>query len=104
MLSLLTLPFRLFFGILFGLLALPFAILGALVALPAALLLLPFLLLRFLFKTVVGLLVLPLMLLAAIVGIVAVSFTALLPLVLPIALAVFCVWIALKLASPAATV
>ena len=41
MLWLLTLPFRLFFGIVFGLLALPFALL----AIPFALLLLPFLLL-----------------------------------------------------------
>ena len=55
MIWLITLPFRIVFGLFFGLLALPFALL----AIPFALLFLPFLLLRVLIKTAMLALVLP---------------------------------------------
>ena len=61
---LLTLPFRIAFGLLFALIALPFALL----ALPFALLALPFLLLRLVIKTAVALVVLPLVLLIGALG------------------------------------
>jgi hypothetical protein len=88
---LLTLPFRIFFGVLFAILLLPFTVL-----------LLPFLLLRFVIKTAVFLLVMPFVLLAAVVALgvafVAVFFALLVPL-LPIAFVVFCVWAIVRMAS-----
>jgi hypothetical protein len=100
MFDILTLPFRLVFGILCSLLALPFALL----AIPFALLYLPFLVLRFLVKAIVALVMLPFVLFAAIIGIglalVAISVFLILPLVLPIAFVLFCLWIAARLAAP----
>lgn len=91
MFCLLTLPFRIFFGVLFAILLLPFTVL-----------LLPFLLLRFVIKTAVFLLVMPFVLLAAVVALgvafVAVFFALLVPL-LPIAFVVFCVWAIVRMAS-----
>lgn len=80
MLDLLTLPFRLFFGIVFGLLALPFALL----AIPFALLFLPFLLLRVFIKTAVALVMLPVVLLAVVIGIGATLFAVALAVALPL--------------------
>jgi hypothetical protein len=86
MFEILTLPFRLVFGIFCSLLALPFALL----AIPFALLYLPFLFLRFLVKAVVALVMLPFVLFAAIIGIgiglalVAISVFVIVPLLLPI--------------------
>jgi hypothetical protein len=95
---LLTLPFRIVFGLLIGLVALPFAVL----ALPFALLLLPFLLLRVLIKTAVLVVVLPIVLLAAGAAVVlaffAVSFAVLIPLI-PIAFVALCVWAIVHLAA-----
>jgi len=65
MFSLLTLPFRIVFGLFFGLLALPFALIGLPFALLFGLLFLPFLLLRFVIRAAVGLVVLPIVLLVA---------------------------------------
>lgn len=91
MLHLLTLPFRLFFGLLFGILLLPFALLA-----------LPFFLLRVLVKTAVLMVVLPFVLLAVGVGLLiaflAVFFALMIPL-LPVAFLLFCVWAVVRLAS-----
>src|SRR5262249_47353576 len=104
MVYLLTLPFRLVFTILGALLALPFAIL----AVPFALLFLPFLLLRFVVKAIVGLVLFPFVLVAAAIGIViaivAAVFAVVVPLIVPVAIVAFCVWLVLKLASPAVVV
>src|SRR2546430_712115 len=87
MVYLLTLPFR----ILFGLVLLPFALL----ALPFALLLLPFLILRFVVKAAVALVVLPFVLFIGVIVCVALaiafSLAILVPL-LPFALLAFFVW------------
>ena len=100
MFYLLTLPFR----ILFGLLLLPFALL----AIPFALLLLPFLILRFVIKAAVAVVLLPLVLfIAAIVCVaLAVAFSlALLAPLLPFALAALFIWVVVRAASrPAATI
>ena len=91
MFYLLTLPIKIFFCILIGLLFLPFA-----------LLFLPFLLLRLVIKTAVLVVVLPFAFMAALIGI-AVAFAAMLvtlliPL-LPIAFVVFCVWAVVRATS-----
>jgi hypothetical protein len=95
---LLTLPFRIFFGLLVGLMALPFVAL----ALPFALLFLPFLLLRVLVKSAVMLVVVPIALLVGglviVVGLFALSFAVLVPL-LPIAFLAICVWAIVRLAA-----
>ena len=84
MLFLLTLPFRIAFGLFFGLLLLPFA-----------LLFLPFLLLRFAVKAVVMLIALPIALLAMggvlLVAMLAVGLALAIPL-LPFAFIALCIW------------
>ena len=91
MFCLLTLPFRIVFGILVAILLLPFT-----------LLLLPFLLLRVLVKTAIFLVVMPFVLLATLIALgvafAAVVFALLTPL-LPIAFVAFCVWAIVRTAS-----
>jgi hypothetical protein len=95
MFSLLTLPFRIVFGLFFGLLALPFAFIAMPFALVGIVLFLPFLLLRFVIKAAVGLVMLPVVLLLA--GIVcaallvAAAVAILIPLS-PLLLIGFIVW------------
>ena len=93
MFYLLTLPFRLAFGLLFGVLLLPFA-----------LLLLPFLLLRFVIKSLVLLVALPFVLLAVgaamVVALIAVIFALMVPL-LPFAFVALCVWAIVRSSRPA---
>jgi hypothetical protein len=90
---LLTLPFRIFFGVLFGILCLPFAILF-----------LPFLLLRLVIKSAVLLFVVPIVLLAMLfavgVALVAVLFAVLAPL-LPFAVVALIVWAVMRPSRPA---
>jgi hypothetical protein len=84
---LLTLPFRL----VFGLLMLPLALL----ALPMALLLLPFLLLRVFVKATLFLFLLPIALLVGLIvaaAMVVASVAMVIPL-LPVALLALCVWV-----------
>ena len=104
MIYLLTLPFRLVFGIICSLLALPFALL----ALPLALLYLPFLLLRVLLKGIVGLVLLPFMLVAAVITafvvVAAIVLGVIVPMLVPLAFVACCVWLALRLASRTAVV
>jgi hypothetical protein len=92
---LLTLPFRLFFGLLFGLIFLPLTILF-----------LPFILLRLVLKTAFALIMLPFALVMAFIGIafavLAVSFAILIPL-MPFVVIGVCVWL-LTRNSRAATV
>jgi hypothetical protein len=82
---LLTLPFRLFFGLLFGLILLPLTILF-----------LPFILLRLVLKTAFALIMLPIALVIAFIGItfalLAVSFAVLVPL-MPFVVIGVCVWL-----------
>jgi hypothetical protein len=96
MFFLLTLPFR----IAFGLLLLPFALL----LLPFGLLILPFLLLRFVLKSIVLLMVLPFVLLAVggalVVALVAILFAVMIPL-LPFAFVALCVWAIVRSSRPA---
>ena len=97
---LLTLPFRIVFGILCALVALPLALL----ALPFALLALPFLLLRFVIKAVVTLALLPVILFVTLIGVVAGFFALSLAIavpLLPLAFLAFCVWAIVRMASPA---
>jgi len=93
MFDLLTLPFRLVFGLLCAVLFLPFA-----------LLLLPFLILRFVVKALVLLVALPFVLLAAgvamVVALIAVVFALMVPL-LPFAFVAFCVWAIVRSSRPA---
>jgi hypothetical protein len=78
MIWLLLLPFRLLFGVVFGLVALPFVIL----LLPFALLLwLPFAILRFTLKLALGILVLPIVAIAMILGLLVGGVALLLPLI-----------------------
>ncbi len=84
MFHLLTLPFRIVFGLFFGLLALPFALLLLPFALIGSVLFLPFLLLRFVIKAAVGLLVLPIVLLLAGIVCVALFFAAALAVLIPL--------------------
>jgi hypothetical protein len=94
-LCLLTLPFRLFFGLLLGLIFVPFTILF-----------LPFILLRIVLKTAFALIMLPFALVMAFIGIafavLAVSFAILIPL-MPFVVIGVCVWL-LTRNSRAATV
>ena len=100
MVYLLTLPFR----ILFGLVLLPFALL----ALPFALLLLPFLILRFVVKAAVALVVLPFVLFVGVIVCVALAIAfslAILAPLLPFAMLAFFVWAVVHAASrPAPTI
>jgi hypothetical protein len=82
---LLTLPFRLFFCLLFGLIFLPFTILF-----------LPFMILRLILKAAVALLVLPIAIVTGFIGVVialvAVTFALLIPLA-PFIVIGICVWL-----------
>jgi hypothetical protein len=82
---LLTLPFRLFFCLLFGLIFLPFTILF-----------LPFIILRLILKAAVALFVLPIAIVTGFIGVaialVAVAFALLIPLSPFIVIGV-CVWL-----------
>ena len=93
MFHLIALPFKLFFGLLFGLLLLPFA-----------LLFLPFLLLRVVLKSLVLVAVLPFVLLtvgaAMVVAVVAVLFAMMIPL-LPFAFVALFVWAIVRSSRPA---
>jgi hypothetical protein len=99
MLWLLLLPFRLAFGIIAGLVALPFVLL----LLPFALLLwLPFAILRASLRLVVGLVVLPIVLTALALGLlvagVGVALAVVVPL-LPVLLIVFCIWAVVRVSG-----
>lgn len=93
MFFLLTLPFRIVFGLLFGILLVPFA-----------LLFLPFLLLRLVIKSLVLLVALPFVLLAvggaALFAFVAILFAVMIPL-LPFAFIALCVWAIVRASRPA---
>ena len=93
MFCLLTLPFRIFFGILF-----------AVLLLPLGLLVIPFLLLRALFKLVLFVLIAPIVVIAAIaaivIGVGAIFVALLLPL-LPFALLALLVWALVRASQPA---
>jgi hypothetical protein len=95
MFFLLTLPFRIVFGLFFGLLFLPFA-----------LLFLPFLLLRFVIRMAVMLIALPFALLAVgaalLCAVLAVGLVLAIPL-LPFAFIALCIW-AITRSSRAASV
>ena len=106
MLWLLLLPFRLLFGVVFGLLALPLVLL----LLPVALVLwIPFVILRFTLKLAVLAVILPIVAIAVIgamlVAGVAVFAALFLPL-LPLALVALGIWLVVRATrhSPAATV
>jgi len=91
MIWLLLLPFRLLFGVVFGLMALPFVIL----LLPFALVLwLPFAILRFTLKLAVGILVLPIVAIAMLVG----GLALLVPL-LPLLALAFVAWAVWRMMS-----
>ncbi len=85
MFYLLTLPFRLFFCLLFGLIFLPFTILF-----------LPFIILRLILKAAVALFVLPIAIVTGFIGVVialvAVTFALLIPLA-PFIVIGICVWL-----------
>jgi hypothetical protein len=81
MFYLLTLPFRIVFGVFLALLALPFLLL----ALPFALLALPFLLLRFVFKAIVGLVMLPIVLFVVLIVGAAMAFAFVMAVLVPLA-------------------
>jgi hypothetical protein len=91
MFFLLTLPFRIVFGLLFGLLLIPFA-----------LLMIPFLLLRVLIKSIVLLVALPFVLLAVVAAVlvacVGVLFVVMIPL-LPFAFLALCIWAMMRASS-----
>jgi hypothetical protein len=95
MLWLVLLPFRLFFTVVFGLIALPFVIL----LLPFALLLLiPLLVIKFAFRLVAAILFIPLMIIAAVGGMLLFGVAALamaLPL-LPLVFLGFVVWLLMR--------
>ena len=89
MLWLLLLPFRLAFGIVAGLVVLPFVLL----LLPFAVLLwLPFAVLRAGLRLAVGLVVVPIVLMALLLGLLAVPL-------LPVILIALCVWAVVRLAG-----
>ena len=99
---LLTLPFRIVFGLLFVALALPLALL----ALPFALLALPFVLvffvLRVALKAAIALVVFPIALLLALAGAVVTLLVlgiAVLSPLLPLAFIALCIWAVVRLAS-----
>ena len=85
MFYMLTLPFRLFFCLLFGLIFLPFTILF-----------LPFIILKLILKAAFALLVLPIAIVAGFLGVaialVAVAFALLIPLA-PFIVIGICVWL-----------
>ena len=93
MFYLLTLPFRLVFGLLFCVLVLPFALLA-----------LPFLILRVVIKSLVLLVALPFVLLAVgaamVVALIAMVFAVIVPL-LPFAFVVLCFWAIVRSSRPA---
>jgi hypothetical protein len=93
MFFLLTLPFRIAFGLLCGVLLLPFA-----------LLIVPFLLLRVLLKSLVLLVALPFVLLAVagavLAAFAAVLFALMIPL-LPFAFVALCIWAIVRSSRPA---
>ena len=84
MFHLLTLPFRIVFGVFFGLLALPFALLALPFALIGLVLFLPFLLFRFVLRAALGLIVLPIVLLVAGLAFAALFFAAALAILIPL--------------------
>jgi hypothetical protein len=99
MVWLLLLPFRLLFGIVFGLLALPFVILF----LPFALLLwLPFALLGLTFRVLTALIIVPFVAVAVLLGVliggVALVGALLIPLV-PLLFVAFCIWAVWRIAT-----
>ena len=88
---LLTMPFKIFFGVLLAVLLLPFAVL-----------LIPFLLLRFVIKAAVLVLVMPFVLVVVLVAAglaLTGAFLALLVPLLPLAFVAFCVWAIVRMAS-----
>jgi hypothetical protein len=89
------LPFQLAFGLLFGLLALPFIVLFGILALP-------FILLRVFVKVAVGLFILPFVAivagLALLAAFVALGFALFIPL-LPVAFVVLCIWAIVHVAT-----
>ena len=87
MIWLLTLPFRLAFALLFGIVLLPFLLLA-----------LPFLLLRAVFRTAVFVLLLPIVALVSLIALFAVGLALALPL-LPLAAIGLIVWAVVKMAS-----
>jgi hypothetical protein len=95
MIWLLLLPFRLLFGVVFGLLALPFVIL----LLPFALLLwLPFAILRFTLKLALGIVVLPIVAIAMVLGLLVGGIALLVPLIPLLALG-FVAWAVWRMMS-----
>src|SRR5581483_10814020 len=104
MFHLLTLPFRIVFGLFFGLLALPFALLCLAFAVVGAVLFLPFLLLRFVLRAAVGLIVLPVVLVVAAIVCAALLFAAALEVLIPLAPFLLIAWLvwAVTRSSPAA--
>ena len=92
MFFLLTLPFRIFFGVLFGLLLLPFGIL-----------LLPFLLLRAVIKLAVFAVVAPILLMVGLLALVATAGALLMAIVIPLlpfALVALFIWAIVRAAQP----
>jgi hypothetical protein len=95
MIWLLLLPFRLLFGVVFGVLALPFVIL----LLPFALLLwLPFALLRLTLKVIVGLVIFPIAAVIALVALLVGGIAIAVPLI-PLLVLGFCAWAVWRLVS-----
>ncbi|HEX7794106.1 MAG TPA: hypothetical protein VF456_07135 [Vicinamibacterales bacterium] len=95
MIWLLLLPFRLLFGVVFGLVALPFVIL----LLPFALLFwLPFAILRFTLKLALGILVLPIVAIAMVLGLLVGGIALLVPLIPLLALG-FVAWAVWRMMS-----
>ena len=95
MIWLLLLPFRLLFGVVFGLVALPFVVL----LLPFALFLwLPFAILRFTLKLAFGILVLPFIVIAMMVGLLVGGVALFVPLIPLLALA-FVAWAVWRMMS-----
>jgi hypothetical protein len=99
MLWLLFLPFRLTFGIIAGLVVLPFV----LILLPFALLLwLPFAMLGMALRLVAGLVVLPIVLVALVLGLLAAGIGMALAVVvplLPVIAIALCIWAVVRLAG-----
>src|SRR5262245_13944228 len=88
MIWLLLLPFRLLFGVVFGLVALPFVLL----LLPFVLLLwLPFAILKFTVKLALGIVLLPILAIIAVLGLLVGGIFVLVPLI-PLLIVGFGVW------------
>jgi hypothetical protein len=99
MVWLLLLPFRLLFGLVFGLLVLPFLV----VLLPLALLFwVPFMLLRLTFRVLTALIIFPIVAVAVLLGLlvggIALVGAILLPLI-PLLFVAFCVWAVWRIAT-----